>query len=412
MVFFILLKAGDVAHHDSIEISKVSVVASYNWLDEPQPTILVHGIPPIWSPPSDIPDLRPDTGTRYIDQNQDRMPDSPLEPLMYAIQAHRPDFDFSAVDIITDRRSIRQLYGFINGDKMGFLFGIEVVGDAMIFTRHERRSRETIPTNKLVGYRESFEEAYTKLHPVAQGSTSHHRLITYTLGGLQFLVRSGTDGYCSSVAGKLPDPASNSHTSENVFAKNIKNLSLNKVLPSTPTASPTDKLLVKKGGFDIPQATVFELSTHSAAKPSIIGSKMADLYFAQTSCFVEASFRSSGPRDNLGSRRARFEDINIQDVAQLSERWEKDHQDELRRLIDVLKQMVSGARALGCPAIVNYTGGKYLRIEGVRDHPMPTLPAAKFRSLFLRKEVKDTIEVCEQAEGLSSRNEEGGSWDL
>ena len=412
MVSSIVLKAGDIAHHDSIELSKFSVVASYNWLDEPQPTILVPGIPPIWSPPSDTPGLRPDTGTRYIDQNQDRMPNSPLEPLIYAIQAHRPEFDFSAVDIITDRRSLRQLYGFIIGDKKGFLFGVEVVGDAMIFTRHEPQSRETVPPNKFIGYRESFEEAYTKLHPVAQGSTSHHRLITYTLGGLQFLVRSGTDGYCSSVAGRLPDPVSDSHTSEDEFTKSIKSLSLNKVLPSTPTASPgADKLLVKKGGFDIPQATVFELSTHTAFKPSIIESKMVDLYFSQTSCFVEASFRSRRPQSNLGSRCARFEEINIQDVTQSCERWEKDHQDELRRLTHVLKQIVSGARALGCPAIVKYTGGKNLLIERVGDRSIPTLPE-KFRSLFFRKQGKDTIEVCEQAEGLSSRNEKAVSWDL
>lgn len=383
MTSSIVLKAGDSAHHNSMKLSNFSVVASYNWLDEPQPTILVPGLPPIWSPPSDVPSLKPDTGTRYVDQNKDRMPNSPLEPLVYAIQAHRPDFDFSAVDIVTDRRSIRQLYGFISGDKKGFVFGIEVVGETMIFTRDEPQSRETMPPNTFIGYRQSFEEAYTKLHPVAQGSTSHHRLITYTLGGFQFLVRSGTDGYLSSVAGNSPVPASNSHNCEDGFTKNIKTLSLNKYLPSTLTAFPTDQLLVKKGGFDIAQAAVFELSTHAAATPSIAESKMVDLYFAQTHCFVEASFRSSGPRHDLASQRARFNDINIQDVTQSSQRWETDHQEELRRLIHLLDQIASSARALGCPTIVNYTGGEGLRLEGVGDRQMPTLPG-KFQSLFLK----------------------------
>ena len=383
MASSIVLETGDIALHDPIELSDFSVVASYNWLDEPQPTILVPGIPPIWSPPSDVPGLIPDSGTRYVDQNKDRMPNSPFEPLIYAVQAHRPDFDFSAVHIMTDRRSIRQLYGFIEGNQKGFVFGIEVVGDTMIFTRDEPQSRETIPANKFFGYRQSFEEAYTKLHPVAQGSTSHHRLITYTLGGFQFLVRSGTDGYLSSVAGDLPVPASNSHNSEDAFTKNIKNLSLNKGLSSTFTTLPTDKLLVKKGGFDIAQAAVFELSTHGAAKPSITESKMADLYFAQTHCFVEASFRSSGPWHDLASQRARFNDINIQDVTQSTQRWENDHQEELRKLIDLLKQIASSARALGCPTIINYTGGEKLRLEGVGGRQMPTLPG-KFQSLFLK----------------------------
>ena len=382
MASSIVLKAGDNAHHDPIELSNFSVVASYNWLDEPQPTVLVPGIPPIWSPPSDIPALKPDTGIRYIDQNKDRMPNSPFEPLICAIQAHRPEFDFSAVDVITDRRSIRQLYGYINGEKNGFAFGIEVVGDTVIFTRDEPQSRETFPPNKFVGYRQSFEEAYTKLHAVAQGSTSHHRLITYTLGGLRFLVRSGTDGYRPSAVGDLQDPSSGSHSSEDQFTKNIKTLSLKKAFISTLTSSPSDQLLVKKGGFDIPQAAVLELSTHTAAKPSIIESKMVDLYFAQTSCFVEASFRSSGPRNDLALQRAQFEDIKIQDVAQSSQQWEKDHQSELRRLIDLLKQIASSARALGSPAIVNYTGGN-LRIEGVKDRQLPALPE-KFQTLFLK----------------------------
>ena len=390
MAASIVLEAGDVAHHDSIiELSNFSVVASYNWLDKLQPTVLVPGIPPIWSPPSGVPSLRPDTGTRYVDQNKDRMPTSPLEPLICAIQAHRPDFDFSALDLITDRRSIRQLYGFVNGDRKGFLFGIEIVGDTTIFTRDEPKSRETMPRNEFFGYRQSFEEAYIKLHPVAHGSTSHHRLITYTLGGLRFLVRSGTDGYRPIAAGYLQDTSS---SSEDQLTKSIKTVSLKKALHPTTTTSPSDKLLVEKGGFEIPQAAVLELSTHSATKPSIIETKMVDLYFAQTSCFVEASFRNIAPGHHVSRQHARFEDIKIQDVTQSSEQWEKEHQDELRRLIDLLKQIVSSARTLGCPAIVNYTGGKKLRIEGVKDRQMPTFPE-KFRSLFIKQQCKENVEV-------------------
>ena len=399
MASSIVLNAGNITHHDSIELSDFSLVASYNWLDEVQPTVLVPGTPPIWSPPSDTPGLKPDSGTRYVDQNKDRMPNSPLEPLICAIQAHRPEFDFSAVDVITDRRSIRQLYGFISGDPKGFMFGIESVGDTIVLTRDEPKSRQTMPPNKFIGYRQSFEEAYTKLHPVAQGSTSHHRLITYTLGGLRFLVRSGTDGYRPPAAGDLQDAFLGGHTSEEQYTKNIKSLSLQKALPSTATALSPDELLLKKGGFDIPQSAVFELSTHAAAKPSIIESKMADLYFSQTPCFVEASFRSSGPAYDLPSQRARFEDIKIHDVTQSSQRWEKNHQDELRKLIDLLKQMVTGARSLGSPAIVNYPGGKDLRIDGVKDGQIPTLPE-KFKSLFLKKQREDMVDVHEQAEGL------------
>ena len=400
MASFVDLKAGNTAYHDSIELSEFSVVASYNWLDETQPTILVPGIPPVWSPPSDVPALNPDTGTRYIDQNKDRMPDSPFEPLICAIQAHRPDFDFSAVDIITDRRSLKQLYGSISGDTQVFEFGIVVIGNSTVFTRAQPESRETIPPNKFVGYRQSFEEAYTKIHSVARGSTSHHRLVTYKIGGLQFLVRSGTDAYRPSAIGEIRTAPPNSQSGEEEFTRNIKTLSLDKGISSGLSSFTTHELRVRKGGFDVPQAAILELSTHTAARPSIVETKMVDLYFAQTPCFAEATFRSSGPRDDLAAQRARFEDITIQDVTGLSQKWEKDHQDELSELIDLLKQVTTCARTLDSPCILKSMSRGIVRVEEVKDRQIPTFSNRSMR-LFLDGHRDETYTRQEQAEDPS-----------
>ncbi|KAL8791338.1 MAG: hypothetical protein Q9195_005957 [Heterodermia aff. obscurata] len=384
MASSIVLKAGNLASHHATKLSDFSVVASYNWLDERQPTILVPGMPPIWSPPRISPWLRPDTGTRYIDQNKDRMPTSPFEPLFAAIRTQRPRYDFSAIDIMTDRRVIRQLYDFINGDQQRFKFGIELIGNTLILTRGEPQSRDTTPRNRFVGYRHSFEEAYTKLHPVAQGSTSHHRIITYTLGGLQFLVRSAVDGYRPSAAGTFSKIALKQNIGPNKFSKNIKNLSLNKALPSTSTRFASNKLLVHQGGFEIPQAAVFELSTHSKMIGSIQDSKQVNLYFSQIPCFMEAYFLNGTRTKDLAQQKARFEHVRVRDVVQSSQRWEKEHQAELSRLVDLLKQIFSAARDLGGRASVSVTGGLELRIEGAKDRPGRTLPE-KFRYLFLPK---------------------------
>lgn len=59
----------------------------------------------MWSPPSDVSPLEPDFGPQYIDQNADRTPGSLFQPLMRAVTTMRPDFDFEAVDVITDRMS-------------------------------------------------------------------------------------------------------------------------------------------------------------------------------------------------------------------------------------------------------------------------------------------------------------------
>ena len=97
------------------------------------------------------------------------MPDCPLEPLVRAVQTLQPDFDFHNVDIVSDRQCLKQLYNFISGEKKIFQFGVEVVGSTTLFTRREPESRETIPLNTFAGYRQSFEESYTKLHQAASG---------------------------------------------------------------------------------------------------------------------------------------------------------------------------------------------------------------------------------------------------
>ena len=39
----------------------------------------MEGVPPVWGPPQTDPVLKPDTGGRYVDQNADRTPGSPLQ---------------------------------------------------------------------------------------------------------------------------------------------------------------------------------------------------------------------------------------------------------------------------------------------------------------------------------------------
>ena len=377
------IELSDLDDRGPVELSDFSVVSSYNWLDEPQPTILVPGAPPIWSPPSDAPALKPDAGARYVDQNADRMPHSPLEPFIQAILSQRPAFDFSGVDIITDRKTLRQLYGFSSGEKKRFEFGVEAVGDTTIFTRVEPRSREIIAPNTFAGYRQSFEEAYTKLHSAAKGSTSHSRLITYTIGGLTFLVRSGTDAYRPDAVGQLSTPQASERDGSEEFAKNIKTLSLDKETASVSATPASIELQVIKGGFEVSQAAVLELSTHTATKPSIIEDKLIDLYLAQSPCFVEATFRSSGPWNDPTSLRARFRGITMTDTKQQIMEWEENHQNELRKLVNLVEQIISEARALGGQGIIRYTGQAIprLEVEAVGERKVPSFPE-KFKTLF------------------------------
>ena len=136
---------------ENARIADVKLAASYNWLDTYTATILVPGIPPIYRAPRFPPRLSPDAGIQYIDQNGDRNPGSPLESLVAAVHATDEAFDFRSIDIITDRRPIRKLFGFVNGDhgqpqfgpSPSFKFSVEILGEAHfspgLKMKHERR---------------------------------------------------------------------------------------------------------------------------------------------------------------------------------------------------------------------------------------------------------------------------------
>src|SRR5690242_21875143 len=62
-------------------IDDVQHLASYNWINASTPTLVVPGIPPLWSPPNVSRHLPKDSGLVYINQNAARHPDSPMEPL-------------------------------------------------------------------------------------------------------------------------------------------------------------------------------------------------------------------------------------------------------------------------------------------------------------------------------------------
>src|SRR5947207_5249456 len=84
-------------------ITDVKHLSSYNWMEEPTPTIVVPGSPALWSPPIAPQKVKKDSGLIYIAQNAARHPDSPLEPLFRALYIEHPSFDIHSIDVVTDR---------------------------------------------------------------------------------------------------------------------------------------------------------------------------------------------------------------------------------------------------------------------------------------------------------------------
>ena len=88
-------------------ITDVKHLASYNWIEAPEPTIAVPGSPALGK-------LKKDSGFVYIVQNAARHSNSPLEPLFRALYIEQPSFEIDTIDVVTDRNNVRKLLSFVN----------------------------------------------------------------------------------------------------------------------------------------------------------------------------------------------------------------------------------------------------------------------------------------------------------
>ncbi|KAM0805108.1 hypothetical protein BDR22DRAFT_959646 [Usnea florida] len=364
---------------DPPKILNFKTVASYNWLDEPNPTILVPGIPPIWDPPVICPALLPDTGGRYVDQNADRTPGSPLQALIRAVQTCQPAFDFAKVSIVTDRKPLRCLLSFVLAEPAAFEFSITVIGDTALFTRMEKRTRHCSSIHRhFRKYRSGFEEHYTKVTASAARTTSHHRVVQYEFAGQTILLRYAADAYldrfmhAECLIGYPPEALVKRHK-DTGFQGNP----LSKTLPTdTPVA-------VIKGGRFIPHAATLELTTRAQDSQALdsIARKTPDFWISQTLNYHLCFHRET---EEGTAHSTIFDRIRLIPMAELLMHWEETNAEKLRGLKHVLEQIIKAAKALGGSCIVRSDGSQRASLEVSRAEgtQVPALPEDMQR-LFL-----------------------------
>ncbi|RDW70990.1 hypothetical protein BP6252_07553 [Coleophoma cylindrospora] len=184
---------------ESVKIESPSFVASYNWKNSDNPEIFVPGCPAKWSPP-DLPYMVPkDNGQAIIDQNSHRIPSASFDPFFKALLRMNPSFDMTPIELITDRNSLRKLLRFVSGKvPQSWRIDVDIVEDTMFFTRWEENRVQIITGSRDSGYGHEFEKAFLEFNTALQESSGHHRIIWYSLGGIECLVRFEADGYISN----------------------------------------------------------------------------------------------------------------------------------------------------------------------------------------------------------------------
>ena len=342
------------------KISSCKDVASYNWLNEQEPTILVPGLqplcltydtcnnprrqkkkltptkgkPPAWAPPPTTTKLKEDNGNYFRDPNAARYPAHPIEPAVQAIYASQPDFPTTSIDLFACGSTLGNLLRFVRKVDKSFRILVEAVGDTVFFVRRENSPTELIPG--VTGFGHTFPDAYTTWETEVKRSVSHQRIIRYELGGLDCIVRFEADGYHKdlvsrgSEVGQRVDPPE-ADNSKDTLASALSNSAIDDRLPTR------DKPLnVIHGGQKIPRAAVFDLKTRSVRKKDqdTLGEELPRLWLAQLSNFILA-YHTSGI----------FEEIQIRDIRHDVEDWERENRDMIRRFAVLLRKIVAFARS-------------------------------------------------------------------
>lgn len=323
-------------------ITNAQHLCSYNWKNDSVPTIAVPGTPPLWAPSKGSRQLKKDSGLVFIDQNADRHPIYPLEPLFRALYLTDSKFKIGSVDVVTDRNNIRKLLGFVKPDSAShglesFTIKVEVCKGTALFCRQTPSTREFIAAGEFRGYGHEYEKAYTKAE--ISDSSGHHRVISYRLGGLNFIIRHETDGYIKKEIpshGKRPD--------KDNLAALLDSLSLSSSPKPIGASGPSgSKLVVEEEGSIVPLSSTLEIKTRVSHKPIPFHEVAPQLWVSQTPNLVRAYHV-----------RGKFQEAEAEEVSAELAKWEKDNQKHLRRLSALIAEIIKRVEDCGGRAVLRY----------------------------------------------------------
>ncbi|KAI0369423.1 hypothetical protein BV20DRAFT_1036524 [Pilatotrama ljubarskyi] len=280
-----------------VKVEHFKCIGSYNWVDAPQPTILVPGAPPEWRD-RPLPFRVPfDSGLQIFDPNGYYMGSaSTLTPLFRAVDAVAEDnadttMDWSAVDFVLDRSSLRKILRWVRsadtswttnwnketksndssarrhpdpasemrqkpqkgaGGVPDFRLDLQLGGKkTVLMERWDTRTCQYVHPPKY-GCRTNFDDAATSPKQGCRSSKYHNRIVQYDLEGVRLVVRFEVDA-CNPVD---EDPS-----------ELLANLALSFAsLPSTPSPPPDQSgtdITVLRGGIQTPQSSLIEIATRS-----------------------------------------------------------------------------------------------------------------------------------------------------
>lgn len=328
-------------------------------------------MPARWTPLPEPVQLSEDSGTYYRDRNAAGYPKYPLEPAVQSILTLEADDTDTTprgtIDLFACGTTLGNLLRFVRGTASPFRMLVETVGATVHLVRRERSPFETIPNVR--GYGHSFPSAYTTWDPDVRGSSSHQRIISYTLGGLGLLCSFEGDGFLAPESHSNPSTAREERTEEASTESGADDLHFSglAVSPRAPVPGNSDflsgdepELKVSAAGELLSQDSIFELKTRSIKRrgeqDALVELQLHRLWLRQVPNLV-LGYHNCGL----------FTDIRVIDVRGQLKEFEQREAPTLNKFVALLRKIVDVARdglGNGCRMeITHQEGSKHLCIR-------------------------------------------------
>jgi hypothetical protein len=124
-----------------------------------------------------------------------------LEPLAQACLKLYPGFSLQGIDILCGLNNLRKIFEFAIGKQSkSFRIDMELFSTTLMMTRWEPLQDNMSETSLCRGYGRGFEASCTTQEGRLSKSSSHHRVISYSLGDLNLIVQFEADAlgcHCS-----------------------------------------------------------------------------------------------------------------------------------------------------------------------------------------------------------------------
>ena len=259
--------------------------------------------------------LERDDRLREKGEDRRRHPDYPMEPIFHAVAACTPDFDFTAIDLVTDKNQLRKLFDVCSGNdqRRPFRLNLSRIGRTILLTHADSDDEvagQDCPawarnSNELrYGYGYSFEKQFTK----KQTDGTHRRITTFTLGDkIRLLVRHEVD----AITDRAPESDEKTKKKLRSFAGST--------------------LQVEEAGFFAPSADVYELKTKCEKYADEI--RFDEIWAAM---LLSGTKRLALALHTYGAV-AKIRDI---DVDTIEARVPDDKKNYLRRLVHLLNEII------------------------------------------------------------------------